>query len=195
MVPGSYGFDFTYTNGPIDIGNGVTFSSTVPDLSSFGTNTSADAAAGYTAYSFTDNGTTVHTVTVGLEDTVSTVTLRFAVPVESFGAPINYAIQSNAAVGNDPVISAYDSLGGLIASYDLETTAPIRTPGGVDTFAFRGISSTGALISSFTLSGASIAAQAQLTASVPEPATWAILLAGMGAIGLITRRRGLSTLS
>ena len=179
-IPMLYSSDYTYLNGPVSLGNGITFSSDAPNQSSIG--------RGGDGYYLDANGTTLLSYTIGLEDAVSTITLNFDAPVVSFGLAVNYAVtDQNTIIGNDPVISAYDSNQVLIASYDLEILAPIRTPSGIDQFAFRGITSSGAPISSFHLSGAFIVARGELETSVPEPATWAVLLAGLAITSLVLR--------
>ena len=180
-IPSFYGDpnNFLYFNGPLSIGNGVTISSNAPSQSDIGV----------ISYSLADNGELVSSPFIGLDDDTSTMTLTFATPIKSFGLGINYAIGTSEFLTNNPVISAFDSNNVLIASYNLEALAPIRTPGGIDQFQFRGITSTGEAISSFQLSGAFIVGQAQLATSVPEPATWILMLVGLGATTLVLRRQ------
>ena len=103
---------------------------------------------------------------------------------------MSYAVISNEPVGTSPVISAFDTSGGLIASFDLEALAPIRSGGANEFLLFRGIDGNGTLIKSFTLSGAFLIAGENVSgAVVPEPASWALLIAGFGLTGAVMRRR------
>ena len=184
-IPAFYGDpnNFLFFSGTLPIGNGNTITTTAPAESDIG------VIGGPDGYSLNANGHIYNSPYVGLDDNSSTITLKFAVPTQSFGLGVNYAVTTGGTIsGSDPTIAAYDINNVLIASYDLETLAPIRTPGGADQFQFRGIDSTDAKIASFTLSGAFIVGQAQLASAVPEPATWALLLLGLGATALLIRR-------
>ncbi len=180
-IPSFYGDpnNFLYFNGPLSIGNGVTISSNAPLQSDIGVG----------SYGLADNGELANSPYIGVDDGTSTITLVFDTPVTSFGFGVNYSVKSGAPEGSSPVISAYSASNVLIASYDLEALAPIRMPGSVDQFQFRGIASTGAPIATFQLTGAYLVGQAQLAASVPEPVTWGVMLIGLGATTLLQRRR------
>ena len=179
--------NFLYFTGPLSLGNGISIKSDAPLQSDIG-------VIGASGYGLNTNGNIINSQYIGLDDGKSTMTITFSNPVASFGLGVNYAVNADGTIpdtiagnaGNDPVISAYDAGNALIASYDLRTLAPISTPNGIDQFQFRGISSTGALISSFQMSGAFIVGQAQL--AVPEPATWVLLLGGLGAAICVARR-------
>ena len=188
-IPAFYGDhnNFLYFTGPLSLGGGVSIKSNAPNQSDIG-------VIGAGKYGLSSNGNIVNSPYVGVDDGKSTMTITFDTPVASFGLGVTYAVNADGTIpdnpagafGNDPVISAYDASNALIASYDLLKLAPISTPNGIDQFQFRGISSTGSPISSFQMSGAFIAGQAQL--AVPEPATWVLLLAGLGAATFVARR-------
>lgn len=155
-------------------------------------------------YGFGNNGGTQNAsiIATGISD--SSLFIEFANPVTLFGAGMNYA---PGLAGNgfpfpvlSPRISAYDSQGDLIASYDLEALAPIRTGGATDTFAFRGIDGQGRGISRFVVTGSYIGiliSDGMLmdpgppTPGVPEPENWAMLVLGFAGIGSMARRKRL----
>ncbi|MBS0479821.1 MAG: PEP-CTERM sorting domain-containing protein [Proteobacteria bacterium] len=103
---------------------------------------------------------------------------------------MNYA----PGTGSAPTITALDASMAVLGSYDLSALAPISTPAATNGGAFRGIQSTSANIRYFTLSGSYILAHSltvggAATAGVPEPATWAMMMLGFGAMGASLRRR------
>lgn len=178
----SYNSIYTFTPGPVVLPGGITYSST-----------STSSVIGKGGYGLQQNGTSINALIVGTNSPTATITFNFATAVSSFGGGMNYSLLFGSGLpdGNNPVISAYDSLNGLIASYDLFALAPINTPGGIDAFQFRGIDGGGTPIASFTISGgfAIIAGEARAVTAVPEPSTWAMMLIGFGAVGYATRRR------
>lgn len=178
----AYNSFYTFTSGPVALPGGITYSST-----------SSSSVIGFGGYGLQQNGSLPTALIVGTNSPSATVTFSFASPVSMFGGDMNYSLLFSNGLpdGNNPVISAFDSLNGLIASYDLFALAPISTPGGVDAFEFRGIDGGGTPIASFTISGgfAVIAGQVGAVGSVPEPATWAMMLIGFGAVGYSARRR------
>lgn len=178
----AYNGPYTFTAGPLALPGGVTYSST-----------SSNSVVGFGGYGLQQNGSLVNALIVGTNSPTATVTFNFATPVSMFGGDMNYSLRFSDSLpdGTNPTISAFDSLNGLIASYDLFALAPISTPGGIDAFQFRGIDGGGTLISSFTITGgfSVIAGQANAVGNVPEPATWAMMLIGFGAVGYSVRRR------
>ena len=188
-IPAFYGdpANFLYFTGPLSLGSGVSIKSNAPNQSDIGVISTG-------GYGLSSNGNIFSSPYIGLDDGKSTMTITFDTPVASFGLGITYAVNADGTIpdnpagsfGNDPVISAYDASNALIASYDLLKLAPISTPNGTDQFQFRGISSTGAPISSFQMSGAFISGQAQL--AVPEPATWVLLLTSLGVATFVAGR-------
>jgi hypothetical protein len=142
------------------------------------------------AYGLQSNGST-DTNIIGTNSGNATVTLTFDNTVSSFGAFMNYSLISPGVVdGDNPIISAFDVNDNLIGSYDLLSLAPIITPGGFNDFEFRGIDGEGVGIKSFTLAGAYLIARSEDTiGAVPEPATWAFMIFGFGAIGGAMRRQ------
>ena len=170
----------TFLGSPVTLGDG-----TVVSAYSTGSYIGVD----YAGVNFVSNGVSMDTPVIMSDLSASNpVTLTFAAPVSSFGAEFNYI--PDPFFGDDPVLSAYDAGGDLIASYDLAALAPISTPGGVNAFAFRGIDGGGDLIASITFAGSDLTT----AGGVPEPATWLAMMVGVFAIGsslrLARRSRG-----
>ena len=185
---------YNFTNGPVSLPGGLTFTA-APGIGGYGGpngNSGEGSVIGQGSYGLGANGSFGGTATyIGVDSNTGFDTLSFAAPVSSFGAFFNYAPNNG---GNDATITALDSAGNVIASYDLETLAPISTPGGFNQFEFRGIVDTTADIKSFEFGGdylllAGSPTGAVVTGGVPEPATWALMIAGVAGVGLALRRR------
>lgn len=147
-----------------------------------------DGLTGSEGYGFGDNGVTFGRPIIGSNSTDAAISLRLAAPVSQFGVLVNYALLDGRPVGASPGISAFDAMDRLIARFDLFTAAPISTPGAINAFAFRGISADG--IARLDLAGSFIAvAGGTGVAAVPEPGSWALLIAGFGLVGFIMRQQ------
>lgn len=139
-------------------------------------------------YSFGTNGFWAGTPMEGLNDSsdeygvADSMTFTFAGPITAFGGEINWV--SN----NDPVtIAAYDSSGNLLDSLTLSSgEANLQTPD-----AFYGFIDSSADIKSFVLTDGYIGIEniesIGLSGGVPEPAAWAMMLLGFGAVGAAMR--------
>lgn len=89
-----------------------------------------------------------------------------------------------------PLISALAADGvTVLESYDLAALAPIVTPGGLNDGEFRGIFRSEADIAYFQISGSYLIMHDLTVSAVPEPETYAMLLAGLGILGFAARRR------
>lgn len=188
-VPGYY-----FDNGPFQFG-AVTIT---------GTHMLSGIVFGKVFYGFGTNGMSHQNLIIGSGLSNASIIIDFASPVALFGANMNYAPGLLNGSFPFPVlpasIAAFDVNGGLIASYNLETDAPIDSGGQNDFFAFRGIDGQGVGISRFVASGAYIAMQVNGSATlgpppppppaVPEPASWLQLLLGFAGIGFTARQRG-----
>ncbi|MET0381865.1 MAG: PEP-CTERM sorting domain-containing protein [Burkholderiaceae bacterium] len=176
---------YNFTFGPVALPGGITFTR---DHSA--SNSGNGAVVGQGFYGLSSNGSfDQNPVYIGLDGANATGTFTLAAPVSSIGFFFNYAPGSGA----DPIITALDSLGNVIDSYDLAVLAPISTPGGLDQFEFRGISESTADIASFQFSGSYLlatgTANGAVVPSIPEPANVALLMAGLGLVGVAARRR------
>jgi hypothetical protein len=108
-----------------------------------------------------------------------------------FGLYFNYA----AGYGDPATIASLDAAGNVIDSFNIDELAPISTPGGSNEFAFRGIGyDDGTEIYGIRFGGSYMLATGtadglpSVSGGVPEPATWAMLIAGFGLVGAAARR-------
>ncbi len=112
----------------------------------------------------------------------------FINPVSQVGAFLNYdpTFVYGGGLPLQMFIAAYDANGVEIDSHFV----PVNTPGGINEGAFFGISTTGNTIARFEVSAPyAVVDDLKFAASVPEPGTWALLAAGLGAMALSARRR------
>lgn len=173
----------TFSDGPINLPGGITYTATGPS-----------ALLGKGTYGFGNNGKNSNTFIIATGGSAESITLAFANAVSSFGAGFNYAPDLTDPVYQaiDPYIRAYDAGHNLIAEYNLANDAPISfAANSVDQYAFRGIDGGGIKISTIEFGGSYIAAAGTIGAvsAVPEPASWGLLMAGFGLLGLALRRR------
>jgi len=127
-------------------------------------------------------------------------TMRFTFndgPVSAVGAFMNYCISSLTTRapcdGAFPVLRVLGASMNVIEVYDLWSSAPIFTPDALNAGAFRGIVRDTADIYAFEFMGVGVIDNLTFTArpaSVPEPATNALLGLGLGLMVLSRRRRG-----
>lgn len=174
--------NYNFTFGPVALPGGITFTR---DHSA--SNSGQGAVVGQGGYGLAANGSFGGSaVYIGLDGANATGTFKFAAPVSSIGFYFNYA----PGFGGNPIISALDSMGNVIDSYNLAALAPISTPGGFNAFAFRGISESTANIASFTMSGSYMLASGSANGgvvTVPEPTNIALLMLGLSL--MVLRRR------
>ncbi len=169
--------------GPITVAPGIVWSST-------NATNQGGSVYGYDGgYGFNDNGFDSSTLT-GLNDNsdnfgvVDSMTFSFSTPVSAVGGVLNWAAETSYLAPSS--ISVYDASNNLIESLTLYA-------GGVDLVtpdSFYGFQESSATISKFVLTDGYVAVIGGLSAtSVPEPATWAMMLVGLGGIGVTMRSR------
>ena len=183
--------EYNFTFGPVAL-PGMTFTS-----ASTASNSGLGAVLGQGGYGLGDNGSYDSTpVYAGVDAPNGYIRFTLTSPVSSFGAYVNYCqfdrsnCDANGEIAGDPTMSVLDSGGGVIESWNLKTDAPISTPGGLNAFEFRGIELSTASIYALEFSNSYILATGTPNGlPVPEPETYAMLLAGLGLMGLVARRR------
>lgn len=173
----AFGPGYTFGSGPVGLGSGVTWSTNVGG--------SVIGNGNYVLLSGTlSNGTwdsNIHDV--GLDADPGTMTFTLSTPVSAIGAFMNYA---PCAVCSDVTINAFDAMGNSLGSFDINTLAPISTPGGVDRGAFRGISAGSPEIASFTVSNAYVILSDLTFGGVaPVPESSSLFMLGTGLLGLV----------
>jgi hypothetical protein len=136
---------------------------------------------GYTVdYYFGMNGAWSGMPMVGVNSSDNTMTFTFAQPVFGFGGFMNFGPNfSNAR------IAVYDIHNNLIESAALS----FHTDSSHNSGEFHGFRENTASIKSFTMSGAYIGGANFRVQAVPEPETYAFMLAGLAGLGLMARRR------
>lgn len=160
-----------FGSGPLNLAPGVDWSSG-----------NGDAVFGYRGgYGFADNGIWEGLTMAGTNDQGSAMTLAFSQAVAGVGAFFNYSPRYYGPA----TIAVYDANHTLIES----TTLTFTTAGGLNQGEFHGFVESAPSISYFTMSGAYIGAANFAVQAVPEPGTYAMLLAGLGLLGIAARRR------
>jgi PEP-CTERM motif len=168
--------------GPQVFGNGITWSST-------NASNQGGSVFGYTqGYGFDANGSVSGFPLAGVNSSneiygvADTMTFDFATPVSGVGGITNWAGDNV-----DVTIAIYDASDNLLESYVVANSGGnIATPN-----SFIGFSRATADISKYKLSAGYIAVWDLTTtgAAVPEPASWALMIAGFGLTGAAMRRR------
>ncbi len=177
---------YNFTFGPVNVGPGLTFTGSPGG----GGNSGQGSVVGQGGYGLGGNGTFGgDAVYIGVDSGTGFGQITFASVQTQFYGFWNYA----PGFGDDATLSTLDSMGNVIDSFNLVALAPISTPGGFNEFAFRGIESSAGfhgirfggnfILLAATTDGSPVAP------GIPEPASWAMLIAGFGLVGATLRRR------
>ncbi|WP_295951569.1 PEP-CTERM sorting domain-containing protein [Rhodoferax sp.] len=160
-----------FGTGPFSFAPGITWSSN-----------SGDAVFGSTdGYGFDANGDWDYRKTlVATNDSTSSMTFTFDITVSGFGGFLNWAPGSGNAS-----IAVYDVNHVLIESVVLG----FLTDGSLNSGEFHGFQESGTSIKYFTLTGAYIGGADFAVKAVPEPASMALSLLGLGLLGAMSRRK------
>jgi hypothetical protein len=176
-----------FNNGPETIAPGITWTSDgTPRPGVFGYNG---------GYGFITNGTWDSGLPmIGSDGATSGMRIDFAAPVAGVGAYMNYA----PGQGNPAVISIFDSANTLLESYTLSflvDTSQVglnTTRAGNNLGEFHGFLQSASNISYMTFSGSYIGAanlETVAVGAVPEPETYALMMAGLGVMAFVARKR------
>ncbi len=177
-----------FTNGPETIAPGITWTAN-------GGATHASVFGYSGGYGFAVNGTWgAGLPMIGSDSETAGMRIDFAAPVAGVGAYMNYAPDQ----GDPAVISIFDSADTLLESYTLSFIVDTSLVGlnttqvGYNLGEFHGFLQSTNNISYMTLSGSYIGAANLETVSVgaiPEPETYALMMAGLGVMAFVARRR------
>ncbi len=184
--------NYNFTRGPIAI-DGFTFTASPVNPSS-----DAGSVVGQGTYGLASNGYFGgDAVYIGVDAPDGYAELLGTTGYSELGFYFNYA----PFTGDDPTIWTLDAAGNVLDEFNLAALAPISTPDGFNEFAFRGVAyDDGTEIyglrfggSYILLTGTADGTVPPATGNIPEPATWALLIAGFGLVGVAARRRRLAS--
>ena len=175
-------FDGLTVDGSLNLGNGVTLTTT------------PNAIVGQFAQDLGDNGLWSsigndnrdgNFLAAAFTTNRGEIGFSFANPVSSVGAFINQ-YQPNGVTTNNVMVVAYDINGHVLESFQLTIDTDAF---GYDEGKFVGFTRATADIYGFGFVDGSVVIDNVVTAAVPEPATWGLMLVGLGVAGFAARRR------
>ena len=183
--------NYNFTFGPIAV-DGFTFIGAPTG----GGNSGNGSVVGQGGYGLASNGSFgLPSVYIGVDSGSGYAQLLGTTGYSQMGFFMNYA----PGVGNDATISTLDAAGNVIESFNLVTLAPISTPAGFNAFRFRGVAAdplAGNSIYGLRFGGNYILVTGTENGAVPvvpEPSTWAMMIAGFGLAGGALRYRRRNT--
>ena len=188
---GSYNFTF----GPINV-DGFTFTAAPGGSGGYppGGNSGQGSVVGQGSYGLGANGSFGgDAVYIGVDSGTGYAQLLGTTGYDQMGFFVNYG----PGFGTNATFWTLDVDGNVIDEFDIVSLAPISTPGGFNQFAFRGVAyDDGTKIygmrfggNYILLTGTDDGVPDPGGGGVPEPATWAMLIAGFGLVGTAMRRR------
>lgn len=176
-------YDGLVTAGTVDLGQGVTLSAT------------ANVVLGQDAFDLGDNGLWTgyasspdrdgHFLSTAFTAGSGVVSFTLAAPARSVGAFVNQ-FQNVGQTNNSMLVVAYDQQGNVLESFSV---SPNTAFDGYDEGLFVGFTRAQGDIYGFGLVNGSFVVDNVTVAAVPEPASTALALVGLGVAGLAARRR------
>lgn len=175
-------FDGLIVGSSLDLGNGVTLTTT------------ANAVVGQYAQDLGDNGLWSsigndnrdgNFLASAFTTNRGEIGFSFANPVSSVGAFINQ-FQVSGSGANNLLVVAYDVNGYVLESFRISIDTDAF---GYDEGKFVGFQRATADIHGFGFVDGTVVIDNVVTSAVPEPATWGLMLAGMGIAAAVARRR------
>lgn len=179
--------NYNFTFGPINV-DGFTFTAAPGG----GGNSGQGSVVGQGSYGLSSNGSFGgDAVYIGVDSGTGYAQLLGDTGYDQMGFFVNYA----PGFGDDATFWTLDINGDVMDAFNIVNLAPISTPGGFNAFAFRGVAyDDGSKIYGMRFGGNYILLTGTAdgvpdTGGVPEPATWAMFIAGFGLVGAAVRRR------
>ncbi len=176
----------TGVNGPTQIGSVAGVDVTVQDMSGGGNVWLYNAGWGLLGNGSWDSGMNGF---LGIFPNNGPVRIRFNDgPISGFGAFMNYPVSGFLP----QTLSAFDSAGNLLETFDIGADAPISTPGGLNAGGFRGIQLATTNIAYIEFLGDTAVFDNltfSTTSRVPEPTSLALVGLALAGLGLARRKQ------
>jgi hypothetical protein len=187
--------NYNFQNGPTAVDSFTFIGAPGPSFGHPNGNSGNGSVIGQGGYGLGANGSFGGSaVYIGVDSNTGYDQLLGTTAYNEIGFFFNYAPNNG---GDNATISALDAGGNVLFSFDLETDAPISTPGGFNQFAFRGIESSDVNIYGLRFGGDYILATGTANGNVPppavpEPLTLSLFGAGFAGMAALRRRKAKS---